>query len=121
MSFFDFFKNHIETKEQASKKTLSTHYFVNNYSQTKAAVIDYANHYKYAIKTVDDTYKEAFIEKPKHHIIFTIIEINPRLTAVEVKVAYKAMFGMNRPQKVIEQTYEYLKTKLKFKGVSLNR
>ena len=121
MSFFDFFKNHIETKEHAPKKTLSTHYFVNNYHQSKAAIIDYANHHKYAIKTVDDQYKEIFIEKPKHHIIFTIIEINPRLTAIEIKVAFKVMIGMNRPQKMIEQTYAFLKTKLKFKGVSLNR
>ena len=121
MSFLDFFKNHLETRENAFKKSISTHYFVNNYAQTKAALIEYANAYNYTIKNVNDTYHEMFIEKPKHHIIFTVIEINPRLTAVEMKVAYKAMIGMNRPLKVIEQTYAFLKTKLKFKGIGLNR
>ena len=53
-------------------------------------------------------------------MIVTCIEVTPFETSVDIKVNFFGFIGMNRPAKTIEKIYQYLDSRLRFKGVSLH-
>ena len=120
MGFFDVFSNHAESSERHQEKALRTHYYKHNFKQVKDALKAYANTNQYPIKTEDDTHGEVSIETPSFHMIATIIEINPRETAIDLKVQTYRVVGLNKPKKIIQTTFEALNKTLTLKGVGLH-
>lgn len=120
MGFFEFFSNHAESSERHQEKALRTHYYKHNYRQVKEALKNYAKSQQYPIKNEDDMHGEIFIETPSFHMIVTIIELNPRETAMEIKVQTYKVVGLNKPKKLIKTTFEALNKNLTVKGVGLH-
>jgi len=120
MGFFDYFSNHAESSERHALKALQTHYYKHNYAQVKEALKAYANKHRYPIKSVDDKHGEVFIETSKFHMIATIIEINPRETAIDIKTQTYKIVGFNKPKTIIIDTFKALDEVLTLKGVGLH-
>ncbi len=120
MGITKFLSNFAETKEKHEKKELKTRYYRTRYNKVKDAVIEYSNHNDYIINNIDDIHGEIFIQTTKFHLIISIIQVNPLESAVDVKVQTYKIFGMNRPQRIIESLFAFLDKKLEFKGVGLH-
>lgn len=120
MGITKFLSNFAETKERHQNKELRTRYYRTRYSKVKDAVIEYSNHYDFSINNIDDIHGEIFIQTTKFHLIISIIQVNPLESAIDVKVQTYKVFGMNKPQRTIENLFAFLDKKLEFKGVGLH-
>ena len=120
MGLREFIINFAETSERHSKNILRTRYYRTRYTNVKNSVIDYANRNNFIVNSVDDKHGEIFIQTTKFHLIVTISQINVLETGVDVKAQTYKIFGLNKPQSVIEDLFTFLDKKLEFKGVGLH-
>ena len=120
MSVSSFLNNGAETKEMHQVSGLRSRYYKTNYSKAKARILEYVKEIGADIRNVDDAHKEIFIQGKKFHIIFSVVQVNPIETSVDLKVEYYGLMGMHRPRKKIIEIYNYLDKHLEFKGVGLH-
>ena len=120
MGIRSFLDTQAETKERKMDPSLQTHYFRHTYKQVKETFLKYAEMENYKIKSINDTHHEVYINQSNHYIIATITQMTPAETALDLKVGYEAIFGLNRPKKKILSIYEYMKKQLTFKGTGLH-
>jgi hypothetical protein len=115
-----FFKTIAETKELHAIGTLRSRYYKTNYKAVKEAILEYASANKLTTKHVDDEHKEIYLQGTRYHIMVSVVQINPIETSVDFKVQHYGLIGMNRPIQRIDSFYQFLDTKLPFKGVGLH-
>ncbi len=120
MGFVSYFSPRAESKELHSDIALRSHYYKTNYAKTRDAIINHAHDLDLGVRTIDDEHREVFLQGSKYHIIFSLVQVTPYETSVDMKVEMYSGIGMNRPRKKIIQFYQYLDQKLPFKGVSLH-
>ena len=120
MGIRSFFDTIAETKEIHVEESMRTHYFRHSYKHVRDEFISYAEKKGYTVKNVNDTHHEIFIQHKNHYIIATVTQINPVETALDLKVGMEALFGLNRPKKIIAGIYADLKKSMTFKGVGLH-
>ncbi len=121
MGLMDIISNFAETNEKHSKEKLKTRYYRTSYKKIKDSVISYADERSLIINSIDDKHGEIFLQTTKYHIITSIVQISSIETAVDVKVQTYKIFGLNKPQSIIENLYSFLDKKLEFKGVGLHK
>ena len=119
MGLFNYFSNVAETKERHEKRAFQTHYFKTSYAKTKDALLRVAEAHQWTLKSENDTYGEFFFRGKKHHLIATLIQTSPAETAVDLKVQTYYIAGFNRPQKIIERTFQALAADVPLKGTGL--
>lgn len=120
MGLMNFLNNSAETSELHSTVSLRSRYYKANYTKTKNEIINLANHLALNVGNVDDAHGEILLQSNKYHIIATVIQVNPIETSVDFKLMMYSIAGFNRPQKKIKEMYDYLDSKLQFKGVGLH-
>lgn len=120
MSIRSFLNNSAETREVHHINSLRSRYYKTNYPKAKECILQYVNTLKAEVKNIDDVHKEIFVQGGKFHIIFSIVQVNPIETSIDIKVDQYGLMGMHRPRKRIIEIYKYLDKQLQFKGVSLH-
>lgn len=119
MGLFDVFSNIAETKEKHALSALQTHYYKTNYKGAKAALLNHVSNEEWTLESENDTFGEMLIRGKKFHMIATIIQTYPSETAIDLKVQTYYFFGLNRPKKIINQTFSTLNQTLSLKGLGL--
>lgn len=119
MGFFDIFSNLSESKERHPLASMQTHYYKTNYASLKEAITELSNESNWEVESVNDTYGELFIRGKRFHMIATIIQTFPNETAIDLKVQTYYFFGLNRPKKLIQATFNRLNGKRALKGTGL--
>lgn len=120
MGLIQFLSSTSETKELHSEMALRTRYYKTSYSKSVEQLNPYLKQLGYELASQDDYHGELFYKKSNHHIIISVIQINPRETSVDIKVQFYGLFGLNRPKNVILKIYTYLNHALPFIGTSLH-
>lgn len=115
-----FFSTIEETRELHSNGKLRTHYYKNSYQDVLAIVRTFEREFSLNLKHVDNNHGEIYLIGSGYDMIVTCIEVTPFETSVDIKVNFFGFIGMNRPAKTIEKIYQYLDSRLRFKGVSLH-
>lgn len=120
MGFFDFFSNESETRELHSVGELRTRYYKTSFKKVRDQLQFFCDDNKIEIKHIDEVHGEMFLQTGKFHIIVSIVQVTPLETAVDLKVQTYKLIGMNAPKKQIVKIYQFLDSKLPFKGTSLH-
>lgn len=121
MGFMDMFKTHFESGERAIDEALLTHYYKNNYQQTKSALLEVANELEFKLAFEDDARQELMLKRKDCEVIVTIVKINPIETTVDFTVNTAGIISFGKGKKVIQSLYQALDKRLMFKGLALNR
>lgn len=121
MGFMDLFKTHFESGEKATDEALMTHYYKNNYQQTKAALVEVAKELELTIAFEDDKRQELVLKRKDCEVIVTIVKINPIETTVDFTVNTAGIISFGKGKKIIQSLYQALDKRLMFKGLALNR
>jgi hypothetical protein len=121
MAFRDFFINEFETSDNAHSPELQTHYYRNDYNRVKAEILQYANHNRFEVISVNDEVKEIFLQKDKQDVMMTLVAVTPYEIAIDIRVATYYLIGMRRGLNIIKDIYQSLNKALTLKGVSLYR
>lgn len=119
MGLFDIFSNLSESKERHPVSSMQTHYYKSNYKGVKEALLNVLKESNWSLESENDTYGEMFIRGKKFHMIATIIQTYPSETAIDLKVQTYYFLGLNRPKKMVQNTFEKLNAKLPLKGLGL--
>lgn len=120
MGFLEIFSNNAETRELHTSVELRSRYYKANYKTIKEVIEQRCTELKIGVKHVDDMHGEMFLQTNKYHMIVSIVQVNPIESAVDMKVQTYKIAGMNAPKKLITGMYEFLDSKLTFKGTSLH-
>lgn len=120
MGIRDFLKTEQETSELHKDGDLRSRYYKTSYKKIKEQVEIYALDNKLNVRNIDDNHGEIYLQTDNYHMILQIVQVNPLETAVDVKVQTYKMIGMNQPKKSIIKLYQFLDSKLQFKGTSLH-
>ena len=120
MGLMKFMSNFAETKELHSNRLLQTRYYRTSYTKIKNELIEYSNENNFIVNSIDDIHGEIFLQNTKFHLIISVLQINPRETAVDIKVQTYKIIGMNKPINIITNLYTFLDKKFEFKGVGLH-
>jgi hypothetical protein len=120
MGVINFLSSTSETKELHSEMGLRTRYYKTSYAKSIEQVIPFLKKHGYELASQDDYHGELFFKKNNHHLIISIIQINPRETSIDIKVQFYGLFGFNRPKNVILKVYNHLNQVLPFIGTSLH-
>lgn len=103
-----FFSNDFETTS-ADDSESSTHYYANDYSTTKNAVIVATKNFGFEVINIDDKYKEIYMASSRGiEIIATITTISYYENAVDMKITTKYLISMGRGMKLAKRIYEQL-------------
>ena len=116
MGFMDLFKTHFESGENATDEALMTHYYKNNYQQTKAGLLEVAKELEFTIAFEDDVRQELVLKRKDCEVIVTLVKITPIETTVDFTVN-----TAGKGKKIIQSLYQGLDKRLMFKGLALNR
>lgn len=117
----DMFKTHFESGERAADEVLLTHYYKNNYQQTKVALLEVAKELKFKLAFEDDARQELMLKRKDCEVIVTIVKINPIETTVDFTVNTAGIISFGKGKTVIQSLYQALDKRLMFKGLALNR
>lgn len=120
MSIRSFLNNSAETREVHQVLGLRSRYYKTNYAKAKACILDYVKDLNAQVKNIDDAHREIFLQGGRFHIIFSMVQVTPIETSIDIKVEQYGLMGMHRPRKKILEIYKYLDEKLPYKGVSLH-
>ena len=120
MGLKTFLTNNAETRELHTDPDLRSRYYRTTFRKTKDIIEQYCNDRGIVIVNVDEVHGEMFLQTSKHHMIASIIQVNPLETAVDLKVQTYQLIGRNMPKAKIIQMYEHLNENLTFKGVGLH-
>ena len=120
MGLRTFLTNNAETRELHTDPDLRSRYYRTTFKKAKEVIEQYCNDKGIVIVNVDAVHGEMFLQTSKHHMIASIIQINPLETAVDLKVQTYQLIGRNVPKIKIVLMYEYLNENLTFKGVGLH-
>lgn len=120
MSVSSFLSNSAETRELHQVIGLRTRYYKTNYPKMKACILEYVKTLNAEVKNIDDEHKEIFVQGARFHIIFSVLQVTPVETSLNIKYDKYGLMGMHRPRKKIVEIYKYLDKKLILKGVSLH-
>lgn len=121
MGVMDLFKTHYESGERATDEVLLTHYYKNNYQQTKTALLEVAHELEFTLVFEDDTRQELMLKRKDCEVIVTVVKITPIETTVDFTVNTYGIIGFGKGKKVIRSLYQALDKRLMFKGRALNR
>ena len=121
MGFMDMFKTHFESGERATDEVLMTHYYKNNYQQTKAGLLEVAKELDFNVAFEDDIRQELMLKRKDCEVIVTIVKINPIETTVDFTEYTAGLISFGKGKKVIQSLYQALDKRLMFKGLALNR
>lgn len=120
MSVSSFLSNSAETREIHQVVGLRSRYYKSNYKKTKECILEYVKTLNAEVKNIDDVHREIFIQGGRFHIIFSMVQVTPIETSIDIKVDQYGLMGMHRPRRKIMEIYKYLDSNLSFKGVSLH-
>ena len=120
MGIRDYFSNNFETNDTHRIPKLKTRYYKASYKKIKIALEEYCDKTNVHIKHVDDAHKELFLQTNKYHIIFSVVQITPLESAIDMKIQTYKIMGMNTPIDIIWKFYQHLDSVLSFKGVGIN-
>ena len=67
----DMFKTHFESGERATDEVLMTHYYKNNYQQTKAGLLEVAKELDFNVAFEDDIRQELMLKRKDCEVIVT--------------------------------------------------
>ena len=119
MSIRDFLSNNFETKDTHRIPKLKTRYYKTSYKKIKKALEEYCEKKDIHIKHTDDVHREIFIQTSKYHIIFSVVQVTPLESAIDMKIQTYKIMGMNKPVDIIWKLYQHFDSVLQFKGVGL--
>ena len=120
MSISSFFSTSCETKELHSDALLRTRYYRNSFKQCLEAIEKMTETSGFEIRNVNQQHGEIYIISNGFDCIFTISQISPIESGIDMKINFFSFAGFNRPKKKAIQFYEQFNKALKFKGVSLH-
>lgn len=121
MGFMDLFRTHFESGEKATDEALMTHYYKNNYQQTKAGLVEAAKELSFELTFEDDQRQELVLKRKDCEVIVTVVKINPIETTVDFTVNTPGIISFGKGKKIIASLYQALDKRLMFKGLALNR
>ena len=102
MGFMDMFKTHFESGERATDEVLMTHYYKNNYQQTKAGLLEVAKELDFNVAFEDDIRQELMLKRKDCEVIVTMVKINPIETTVDFTVNTAGLISFGKGKKVIQ-------------------
>ena len=114
------FSTSIETREVHKNENLRTHYYKNNFKDVRKAVEKMVNEEDLQLYDVNERFGDILVCGDGFEIIFSVIQINPIETSVDLKINYFVTIGWNRPLKKAIHVFEYLDSHLNFKGQMLH-
>jgi hypothetical protein len=120
MGLKTFLSNNAETRELHSDVDLRSRYYKTTFKKVKEKIEEYCNDEGIVVVNVDVIHGEMFLQTSKHHMICSIIQVNPLETAVDLKVQTYQLIGRNVPKMKILKMYKFLNENLPFKGVGLH-
>lgn len=120
MGFFDFFSNEAETRELHKNIELKSRYYKASFKKIKDQIEVYCKNNKIAMEHIDEAHGEVFLQTSNYHVIVSIVQMNPLESSVDMKVQTYSLIGRNIPKKTILKIYEFLDSKLQFKGTNLH-
>ena len=115
-----FFSNNAETRETHTDPDLCSRYYKTSFKKIKEKIEEYCVQEDIVVVNIDETHGEMFLQTSKHHMIASIIQINPLETAVDLKVQTYQLIGRGVPKAKIMKLYEFLNNNFTFKGVGLH-
>lgn len=116
----EFLVKSVATSDTANPELL-THYYRNDYNTVKNCVLEVAKQMNYHVETIDDRYKEIFLQGAKSHIIVTLVNITYYETALDMTVYTYWSLTKKKALKIVEDFYTRCDRKLNFKGKGLTR
>jgi hypothetical protein len=120
MGLKGFLSNDMETRELHSDVELRSRYYKTSKKKVQEALEDFCKENDLRVKSYNESLGEMFIQGEKYHVMVSIIQINPLETSVDFKVQTYKLIGMNAPKKLILRLYQFLDSKVPFKGTSLH-
>lgn len=115
-SLKNFFKKDYDSLVDDSVLEASTHFYNNDYNTVVNVISRYATNNNYVLKSVDNKYREVFIESAKFSIIFSLNVESQYVTLVDIKVVSNQMLALNKPMKLTIEIFEYLNHNLYLKS-----
>jgi len=120
MSFSSYFSPTCETRELHSDALLRTRYYRNNFKQCLEVLQELAKTEDFEIRNVNEEHGEVYVLSNGYDCIFTMTQLTPIETGIDLKVNMFGVMGFGRPKKKAVQFYKLLDKALKFKGVALH-
>jgi len=120
MGLKTFLTNNAETRETHTDPDLRSRYYRTTFKKVRLTIEQYCDDEGIVVVNVDESHGEMFLQTSKHHMIASIIQVNPLETAVDLKVQTYQLIGRNIPKARIIKMYKYLNENLTFKGVGLH-
>ncbi|HOE78166.1 MAG TPA: hypothetical protein PLA20_04565 [Bacilli bacterium] len=116
----EFLVKSVATSDTASQELL-THYYRNDYNTVKNCVLEVAKQLNYTVETVDDRFKEIFLQGAKSHIIVNMVNITYYETALDLTVYTYWTLTKKKAVQIVTDFYARCDRKLNFKGKGLTK
>lgn len=116
----EFLVKSVATSDTASQELL-THYYRNDYNTVKNCVLEVAKQLNYTVETVDDRFKEIFLQGAKSHIIVNMVNITYYETALDSTVYTYWTLTKKKAVQIVTDFYARCDRKLHFKGKGLTK
>lgn len=118
MGIKDFFASEFETSDTHHKTSMQTRYYRATYEQTKDAILSLIKTYNGSNIIVNDQYQEISFLTSRYICVFSVINLRPTESAVDIKVSYNSI-SFGKGYKLIEEMYQKLDRSLLLKGTGL--
>lgn len=119
MGLKDLFNNDYETSELAPSVELQTHYYRNRSDEVINVVKEMIKRENGTIKAEIPQFQEIFYETSGYSCTVVIVGVRPTETAVDFKITTYKLIANGRGKKIIKDLYQFLDSKLSFKGLGL--
>ncbi|MDE7264570.1 MAG: hypothetical protein K2N64_07905 [Anaeroplasmataceae bacterium] len=112
----------IETNEKQTEELLQTHYYKTSYEKLKECYLNFLDHSRISVISIDDNYLEIYAEKPHMSIQAKIIEQNPVETSIDFYIDAEFLFGNKKKIYIfLMAVYQELGKNFELKGLSLHK
>lgn len=100
------------TGENVNDKDLKTRWYVANFKKCVEVIEEISHTRRMQIMHVDENYGEILVEGSKFEGTITVIEANPRESAIDFTLGYRGILDFGKTKKEILAWYQDIEKKL---------
>lgn len=109
-----------ETHETHRKEALRTRWYQCTYEDMKKVIFQAAEYLRYDVIDVNDRYQEFLLESGSTSLVIKVSTYYRYEQGVDFNIDTSHFFDFGSGKRKITQFYEFIGTKVRFKGVSLH-
>lgn len=121
MKLGDYFKNHFETHDNSEYPELCSRYYRARLEDAIKVIKDLVEKNNDKLIDENEYYNEYLFQSPKYSCTAKITVITPVEVGIDFNISTYSIIGMGKGIKYIKEFYEFIDSRLSFKGSSLYR